>query len=67
MLFSSFQRGRESVSGGQLAHLRHYIGLCTASSATRARCEDIIAQHMVDEALLAAHFVASDFRGVHEP
>ena len=33
--------------------------LCTGTSALRAAdCEDAVAQHMVGEALLAAHFVA---------
>jgi len=41
------------------ATLSLLLALCTGSSLTQAaECEDIIAQHMVGEALLAANYVA---------
>jgi hypothetical protein len=42
--------------------------LCIDSSMTRAAdCEDIIAQHMVGEALLTAHYVAAAEKGGMKP
>jgi hypothetical protein len=67
---SRIGKGRVSVANSWANRTMHIIrnvaailvsltAVCTASSTVRAAdCEDLIAQHMVGEALLAAHLVA---------